>query len=302
MKRSLLIIGFILCSVVIFCQSIVTTNKLWSNYINYYSFPHPVIRTEHIKFTNDTVINSTIYKKVERFLDEPQQIWVSYGYIREDSDKKVFYKINPSDTEQLLYDLNIQPYETVLAYGLITSVNNYRALDSMRFYVRSIDSILIGSSNYKRINLAMPEDTNSIIEQWIDSIGSTGGMLHNKYLYVGCDYYSLLCYFEEGILKYHDPNYTNCSYVTNVNEQSTLKPTIKVFPNPFSESAIIEIYGLDRNSAVDFNLYNFNGYLVYSSTSGTRMKLFKDNLPAGIYLYSLSNKEKTIGTGKILIN
>lgn len=302
MKRSLLVSGFFFLAIVSFCQSIVTTNKLWSNYINYYSFPLPVIGTEYIKFTSDTVINSTVYKKVERSLDELQQYWVSYGYIRESFDKKVFYKINPSDTEKLIYDLNVQPHGIVLANGLITSINNYRELDSMRFYVRSIDSILIGSLKYKRINLAVPEDTNSTIEQWIDSIGSMGGMLHNKYFYVGCDYYSLLCYFDEGILKYHDPDYTNCFYITDVDEQSPFHPTIKVFPNPFSESAVIEIFGLDINSTVAVNLYNLNGYLVYSNTGGMRTKLFKNHLPAGIYFYRLSIDEKTIGTGKIVIN
>ncbi|TRZ52402.1 T9SS C-terminal target domain-containing protein [bacterium] len=302
MKRSLIISAIIFCVNVSFCQSIVTTNKLWSNFIHYYILPGPVIGTENIKFTNDTVINSTIYKKVERSLDELQQNWISYGYIRENFDKQVFYKINPLDTERLLYDLNVQPHETILVYGLITSVNNYRELDSMRFYVRNIDSILIGQSYYKRLNLALPEDTTSIFEQWVDSIGSTGGMLHNKYIYVGCDYYSLLCYFEDGILKYHDPAYPNCFYITNVTEQTTLNPTIRIFPNPFSESSNIEIYGPDINSKVTVNLYNSLGYLVYSNTGGTRITLFKGNLPAGIYFYHLSIEERTIGTGKILIN
>lgn len=302
MKISLIISAIIFCMNTGYCQSIVTTNKLWSNYINYYAFPGPVIGTENIRFTNDTVINSIVYKKVERSLDELQQNWVSYGYIREDSDKQVFYKINPLDPEQLLYDLNVQPHETILVYGLITSLNNYRELDSMRFYVRNIDSVFLGQSYYKRINLTMAEDTTAIIEQWIDSIGSTCGMLHNKYLYVGCDYYFLLCCFADGIIKYHDPEHSDCFYITNVTEPTTLNRAIRIFPNPFSESAIIDISGPEISNTVTLNLYNSHGNLVSSQSGGTRLRLLKGKLPAGIYFFRLSTEEGNMGTGKVVIN
>jgi hypothetical protein len=41
-----------------FSQSIVTSNKLWYNFINYYTTGGiPVTGVEHIKFTIDTLIN-----------------------------------------------------------------------------------------------------------------------------------------------------------------------------------------------------------------------------------------------------
>jgi hypothetical protein len=302
MKRTLLISGFIFLAIVTFSQSIVTSNRLWDNLINYYAFPPPVIGTEHIKFTLDTVINSITYKKVERSLDEVQMDWSNYGYIREDSNKQIFYKINPIDTERMLYDLNVQLYDTILVYGLITSVNNYRELLPMTFYVTNIDSVLIDQSYRKRINLTIPEDTTFVFEQWIDSIGSTGGMLHNKYIYVGCDYYSLLCFFEDGILKFHDPNYESCYYISGVVERTTLTPTVAVFPNPISDFSILEINGIEETNSISICLYNLLGKEIYHSTGGKRMRISNNNFPPGIYFYDITFNNRVVGTGKIIIN
>ena len=98
------------CICILYCsfnygQSIVSTNKMWNNIIHYY-YDYYAWGTEHIKFTTDTIIDSFTYKKVERSLDENQQNWLSYGYIRENEAKQIFYKIAPADTERLLYDLN----------------------------------------------------------------------------------------------------------------------------------------------------------------------------------------------------
>lgn len=287
MKRLFLISITLLISSCSFGQSIVTSNRSWYNFINYYAFPPPVTGTEHIKFTVDTLINSLSYKKVERSLDENQNDWSSYGFIRENSNKQIFYKINPQDTDRLLYDLNVQKYDTVIVYGLNTSYTN-KNLDSMRFYVYNIDSTLIGQFYRKRINLTLPDDTTSIFEQWIDSIGSLGGILHNRYLYVGCDYYSLQCFFEDGILKYHDPNYSGCTYISEIYDNTALTPTVTISPNPVSDVSTLELNDIENYTSISISFYNLFGKEVYRGICGKRMKIFKNNFSSGMYFYSIT--------------
>ena len=300
MKRSLFICLILLNIGFSFGQSIVTSNRQWYNFINYYAFPGPVLGEEHLRFSADTVINSLTYKKVERSLDSDPLLWSSYGFIREDPNKKVFYKMYASESERLLYDLNAGVHDTILVYGLITSYENMN-LDSMSFFVRNIDSTLVGQVYRKRINLALAVDTGSVFEQWVDSIGSLGGMLHNKYTLVGCDYYKLQCYFENGVLMYHDPGYPSCTYISGVSETAASALTVTIFPNPVSDVSTMIVKGIEDNTPVSVTLYNSYGKEVYRAACGNRLKLCKNSFTGGMYFYSISNAGKLIKSGKILI-
>jgi hypothetical protein len=285
-----------------FSQSIVTSNKLWYNFINYYTTGGiPLTGVEHIKFTIDTLINSLTYKKVEKNLDENQGTWSSYGFIRENSNKQVFYKINAQDTERLLYNLNVQAHNTISVYSLGTCYAS-KNLDSMSFYVRAIDSIYIGSSYHKRINLTIPGDTLTVFEQWIDSIGSLGGILHNKYFYVGADNYSLQCFFEDGALQFHDPNYSSCTYISAINETKTSTPTVSVFPNPVTDISTLEINGIENYNDIYISIYNIMGKQIFNSVGIERIQIFKRDLPSGIYFYCINLGNSIISKGKIIIN
>ncbi|MDD4604153.1 MAG: T9SS type A sorting domain-containing protein [Bacteroidales bacterium] len=302
MKKSILLCLILLNFSFSFGQSIVTSNNVWYNFISYYSpSGFPVYGVEYIKFTNDTLINSITYKKVERMLDNEIGIWSLYGYIRENANKQVFYKINAQDPERLLYDINVQAHSLILVYGLVTCYAN-KNLDSMSFYVRNIDSIYIGSTYHKRLNLTMPYDTLTVFEQWIDSIGSLGGMLHNKNIYVGADYYSLQCFFKDEVLQFHDSNYTACTYITDVSEIKPASATISVFPNPVTDNATLEITGIENKNDIYVSMYNLMGKKVYSSFGTERIKIFKRDLPSGIYLYRISLGNSMIGQGKVIIN
>lgn len=289
--------------IVSFGQSMVTSNKLWDNIIYYYLFPYPIIGTEHIKFTDDTVINSLTYKKVERSLDEAQMDWSPYGYIRENASKQIFYKIFPLDTERVLYDLNVQLHDTVLVYGLITSVNNYRDLVPMTFYVNLIDSVIIGQIYHKRINLGSYFiDSLSIWEQWIDSTGSMGGMLHNRDGLVGCDSYSLVCYFEDEILKFHDPTYTSCYNSTAINEKDDLTPIVTISPNPITDVSTLNVNGIEDVNSISIRFYNLLGKEVLCKYGKKRIEIYKNDISSGIYFYCLTFNHKNLKTGKIIIN
>lgn len=299
MSRTIIISMAMMTILISFGQSIVTTDKQWNNLINYYTISEG---TEHIKFTSDTVINTLTYKKVLRALDEYEQIWEPYGYIRENQEKKIYYKINPGDIERMLYDLNAPVHDTIFASGLITWDNN-KYMDSMPYYVHHYDSILIGQHYRKRINLTIPGyDTSYYFEQWIDSVGSLGGMLHNKIPLMGCDYYFLLCYFENGILKYKNPEYSLCHYwPTGTNENTEATPAVTIFPHPVTDISVMEIKGIENFDRVTVKFYNLFGNEVLVEKAEKNIEIHKEKMPPGLYFYCVSVDGTLVRSGKLII-
>ncbi len=301
MKKIYITWIFILNITGCFSQSIVTSNKLWDNIIYYYmSFQ---IGTEHIKFTNDTVIDTITYKQVERSLDEAQLNWSPYGFIRENANKQVFYKVHASDTDRLLFDLNAQLHDTIHAYTLITAYGTM-TLMTAPFYVNLIDSVRIGQVFRKRINLGLfPYDSLSVYERWVDSTGSLkGGMLHNYCHYVGCDSQFLVCYFEDGILKYHDPSLSSCYNATAMDEATDTAPEVTIFPNPITDVSTLNINGVKDISSISIRLYNILGREVLSRQGENRIEIDKKDIAPGAYFYRMVLNKKIMRTGKLVVN
>ena len=177
MKKYICIIASMIQALSMSGQSLVTTNKQWSNYRVMAIFGY--LLTEYIKFTSDTMIDGLTYKMVERSTDEYQMYWYSYGFIREDSDKKVFYKLNVAEPERLFYDFNLQLNDTITAWSVVTFQWTYWiGVESQLYRVNAIDSILIGDTYRKQIHLGFDTCTSCDDEQWIDSTGNLGGILH----------------------------------------------------------------------------------------------------------------------------
>ncbi|PCJ86025.1 MAG: hypothetical protein COA57_06685 [Flavobacteriales bacterium] len=75
---------------------------------------------------------------------------------------------------------------------------------------------------------------------------------------------------------------------------------ILVYPNPFSESFIIEIYDL-RSANYDLRIYDLVGREVMKSEiRNQKSEIRRDNLPSGIYIYEISAGVQMIGAGKLI--
>jgi hypothetical protein len=300
MKKITLTITLLLSIVSGFSQSLVTSNKAWSNLKVDYLNPNN-LSTENLKFTTDTVINNLIYKKIERSTDEDQQVWSFYGFIREDSAKRVFYKLIASEPEKLFYNFSLQLYDTITAYS-INTFNNNIYIQPQLYFVVSVDSILIGDTFRKRINLGTPMDSTYIFENWIDSTGNPGGLLHNLELLVGRDSYSLLCFSEDGIVKYHHPNYDSCYVLTGIGNKKPIDWRVQVFPNPIIENSTLIVEHSNGTSRMQIDFYDLFGRKVYSRIFLNELQLTRSDFQSGIYFYKISDRSGNILTGKILVN
>ncbi|MFH1005684.1 MAG: T9SS type A sorting domain-containing protein [Bacteroidota bacterium] len=181
-------------------HKLVDTNKMWSTF-NHYG-PSKVYETYFTKFNEDTIINLLHYYKVFKSFDSTQANWINDGYIREDSNHKVFYKKDISQVEFLLYDFNADVGDTIHRYI------SDRLTISLK--VDSINTVNIAGSLRKRFYLRakmMPP----INEIWIEGIGSLLGIFYSGYIGVLDSYkHSLLCYYENDSLKYLNPEYQSC--------------------------------------------------------------------------------------------
>jgi hypothetical protein len=79
---------------------------------------------------------------------------------------------------------------------------------------------------------------------------------------------------------------------------------VKVYPNPFSESATFEMENKNTplSTTTDFTLYDAIGRQVRSEkmTNG-RLEFARQNLPVGLYMFRIEDKGKLLGSGKLMI-
>lgn len=159
------------------------------------------------------------------------------GAIRQDIlNKKVFYIPPANSTEQLLYDFNMQTGDPVKGF---IEESFFSPSDT----VKSIDSVLVGSSYRKRWNI------NSCYGiSFIEGIGSTYGLIQ---LSPGCATdqadYSIACFKQHGVTLYPSTT-TNCELITSVNFIEKNSNQIKIFPNP-SNGQVNLLFGNKINNA-----------------------------------------------------
>jgi hypothetical protein len=76
----------------------------------------------------------------------------------------------------------------------------------------------------------------------------------------------------------------------------------KVFPNPFSEKATIEVSGDFTNEKSEFELMDVNGNIVRDFYfTGNTTEIQRENISSGIYFYRITSKDQIISTGKIIV-
>ena len=84
-------------------------------------------------------------------------------------------------------------------------------------------------------------------------------------------------------------------------EENYFSDQVELFPNPFSEYVTVRIQDA-RLLPCEMKIYNLLGTEVKrTGIESSEIKIYRDNLPSGIYFYKLSQKERTVANGKIII-
>ncbi len=286
MKKVFLTLFVILSAVVAKSQSLVDTNKIWSEAI--INEMNQITENYYFKFSGDTTIASFQYKKIMRSDDEFMTSWYHYNnyYIREDTSKKVFLNLNDGNPDKLIYDFGVNIGDTVtIEYPVIINV----VVDTMY-------SVNILGLNRNKIVI----DESGCKYELIEGIGNT--TLENSQISicglfipatglcpaVGGDHKEILCVKEDGNLIYQNPNYTECFYITNVTF-NRLNNTVNIYPNPANTEINIELAKNNENTKIE--IFNNIGQIVYSAdTKNNIEKIDISKLSSGMYFVKLSNR------------
>ena len=80
------------------------------------------------------------------------------------------------------------------------------------------------------------------------------------------------------------------------------KTEVKVYPNPFNETAILELKSDSFKSEFNCRIFDLNSKVISSQISDNqKITLTRNNLNSGIYFYQLIGKNGKIASGKVVI-
>lgn len=182
-------------------HKLLDTNKLWNYFdISFNPYPH---YTHLFRLTTDTIIGGKKYCMSEG--TNGSLNWYKHNYfLREEDSTKRVYILN-GNNEGLLYDFSLTTGDSV------TLLNTYSGGNfPVTIHVVSIDSIQIDGF-YRKI-------INTDFSTWIEGIGDKMGLTHPGDMSVGV-LLTLVCYYENTLLKYVNPEYDSCFYAfLNVGE------------------------------------------------------------------------------------
>ncbi|MBP6825883.1 MAG: T9SS type A sorting domain-containing protein [Saprospiraceae bacterium] len=77
---------------------------------------------------------------------------------------------------------------------------------------------------------------------------------------------------------------------------------IRVTPNPFSDAAIMKVSGLRSSAPIRLQVFDLQGVVVKEmETTQTIFNLQKGDWPSGIYLFSITQEGRLVGSGKLAV-
>jgi hypothetical protein len=267
-------------------QTFIDTAKSWSisecscGGWMYYS-------TSQYKFTNDTVINSIVYKNLS-IIDTVFNNSYVVGQMREDtSQKKVYWHETTQD--EILYDFSLGVGDT-----LHNAINPFGVPCADMI----VDSILTNNiMGVNRRQWYFNTTTLHGVESWIEGIGNISGIRHNL---ISCtiDYDAvLLCYKENGVLNYFNPIFNSCYFSTLDIKSDLLSNDFELFPNPSHSDVTIQFSNSFARKIIIRNLLNEIELQVESSDPTYKIKLNKP----GFYTVTIVDRNNFI-TKKLLMN
>lgn len=265
-------------------------------------FPYGNLYTQVYQYEKDTSFCGNIYSKMNCYGNP-------CGYYRADSIKAyVRSTTNCSDKEYLIYDYSLAVGDTTyIGYRLMWPSSN----DTAPVVVNAIDTVNYFGINRKRMKILFNSCSNdfNLVDTmyWVSGIGSTTHPFYSfNCLCSACEVaYTLLCYREDALLLYKDPQFNTCdtTYI-GLDEIHDKQIEVKIFPNPFSTLAKINLNPVANDvDSFSFFLYNIFGKEVMQMSSiRQQTEISRKGLPNGIYFYKIVSNENTVDTGKIIIH
>ncbi len=97
------------------------------------------------------------------------------------------------------------------------------------------------------------------------------------------------------------PSYLPTKIITSIDEVFWPGVEIKVYPNPFIETTVINIEGYEFKEVI-LNVFDAGGRLLTTSRhQGNEIMYYRNALPTGLYFFRLESEGQLISSGKMLV-
>ncbi len=261
-----------------------------------HNFPTYTQTIQH-KMKGDSVLNGVTYHKIYSSTD------LLYGssnqtincFLREDASKKVYVKYpsgsSVDTSEFLLYDFNLSVGDTATIHLI-----NYSTDSLYKMVVLYSDSSLLGGSYRKMIMLrTIPGQViwgpGCDDMWWIQGMGASQfGLLYNELPECSCfcdnTDYQLSCFWDNGTYLWGG---TNCDYATSVENLAFNDFSVRLYPNPLSNSSILEINNVGK---AKLEIYNLLGKIVMKKAIIDEKNIILDkfDFSSGIFIYKITTE------------
>lgn len=277
MKKAMIILSVFFLSFSSYAQKFIDPTKVWTiaergDGLDGFSSTSSV----YYKFFGDTIVGHKTYTKMYYSTMLDQSTWVLNFLCREDETGKVFQIISDYN-ERPIYDFNLIVGDTMKNY--------HKEMDAI------VDSVVLkpfGSVNKKYLYLhliVIPSHTLT----WVDGVGSLFHPLIPDDFWVSGGTSKLICFEENGVLVYHNPEYKDCFFTSSINLDDPAGE-LKVYPNPVSDKLLVE--GDFHEKGHSLELYSVNGELVKTECLDSGMNQYRidvSSLKNGIYILRLTS-------------
>ncbi len=263
--------------------------------------------SQRFRMMGDTILGGILYQKVYETsgfgytYNQSTLVFVGdsanhyMAAVRQDlSTKKVFLRSPAMLKDTLLYDFNLQTGDTLPPSYINNSVQNGK------FYVTSIDSILVGSVFYKRFKLGNPmtNTASPFMPSLIEGIGSTDGFLEQLYIFFEQGP-GLVCFNKNdggNVFGGYPPGECTAYFSpTGITENFNPIYSYSVAPNP--SEGLFTIHAENALQSAPYTIYNAVGQIIYRNLiPGMEFTIDLKSEPKGIYFLNINAKKQNLNT------
>jgi hypothetical protein len=244
----------------------------------------------------DSLYNALNYKKIFIEYDSVIATGSYFALLREDiTENKVYVIYKDSTNENLLYDFSLVEGDETTVFPF----DDYVYRGPVTVTVDSIDSVYIYDAYRKRITISGVNEDIGFDEKWVEGIGSsTFGLFGsglNGVMVLDAYYPFLLCYEEDSVMLFDNPNFSTCYYqYANLSEYSeSIK--FRIFPNPATKYIVVE----SELKQAQYKLLSSEGKMIKQGVLDQFQEISISEIPEGLYVFLLISK-KGIGFKKFV--
>jgi hypothetical protein len=267
-----------------------------------------VLTREYSVSSTDTSISGTLYKRLMKkeqslgtqiltmppftpyICPNPQAPYYQstpqlYAYVRS-VGKQIFMRQLGSNTEQLLYDFNLNVGSTTIPSALSNTTQT----------ITAIDSISTPNGFRKRYYAGV----NTIV--FIEGIGHPQGFVLPEYMNGNVSGATqFLCYQQNGVVCSTGFSLGSNCISLGLEEKKNVSQVFSVYPNPIQTNGFITLANEVKNG--ELFIYNAIGKEVRHTkgVNGFAIKIERADLTNGVYFFNIKQKEADVFKGKFVV-